>query len=250
MSVVESALTSVDRALSAAADARQSAEKAAAQERADLRHQYLSLLVRAKNPKPGDDAKLAELILGLGLTVKDVRGDSKRIEDAERAIGIVSETDERHAAHREAIAARDELAERHRQEMDAATRRVNEAGNSSRQAGWASKDLHDLYRECPGLFVEGLLTLPDLVLVSLSKQQAAPKVERREPLQQKWINGKWHEALLGADGRYLRDGRGGFVYPVKQQSEPLLDDRGRPVVDRNGKLVFPKPAEDTPPQTD
>jgi hypothetical protein len=243
MSVLESALSSVDAALASAAEARNAKASAEAQDRAHRHHQYLSLLVRAKNPKPGDDAKLAELILSLELSTEDARRDSARIAEAEKKIPIIENEEEADAVYAAALKAREQMKDRHKEEMDEANKALSRAGNEARRAGWMKADLATLYREAPEIFAEGLIVLPAAVAKNFANYSPpVVQVNRKQPAVWKEINGRWQEPELGPDGYYLRDQFGAFIYKNKQYPDPLLDDRGKPLLDKHGRFMFASPS--------
>ncbi len=247
MSVVEGVLDVVGAAVAAAESDRAAAAREETRAAEALRHQYREILVRANNPKPGDERRLADLIGELGLSVADVRKDAKTVADAERAIALVNERAARDAAHRAAREARDELVAKHREALAVADQRVNEAASEARKCGWAFRDCQRLFHDAPEFFVGGLLTLPDAVLQSVQPSPAV-KAERVEPQVKRWINSKWWEPVLGADGRYLRDSLGEFIFPVKPAPEPLLDERGRHRTDQHGRLMYQTPADEAKPE--
>ncbi|QDT54677.1 hypothetical protein Pan44_27120 [Caulifigura coniformis] len=242
--VLDSALSTVDAAVRAAEQARQEERTAAEKDRANRHHQYLSILIRSKSPKPGDDKRLAELILSLGLTTDEVRRDSSRIADADKKIPFILNRDEADAAYTGSYDSIKAMEERHKAEMKEAKEAHARASYESRRVGWFEADIAKLYREAPELFAEGLLKLPEVIWKRLTdKPAAAPAPQRVCPEVRTCINGRYVEPIIGPDGHYLRDERGQYVYASKPFPEPLLDEQGRPRVDLRGRVIYPEPEQ-------
>ena len=108
----------------------------------------------------GDDAKLAELILSLGLSTDQVRRDSARINEAEEKIPVIESQECLDAAYADALQLVDDLKARHKQALKEANDALNRASSEARRAGWFANDVAQLYHDAPELFAEGLIRLP------------------------------------------------------------------------------------------